>query len=349
MKVVELASVQLQGPVVFAEGLEKLYLTKVDSEYSLLTWVFPASLRKLFYKGVKDKDADLRAVTAPYISMDGLGDVLFQALFPEALDELKLDGGMGMTAIRVTFPELIEGVTDNEAYLTRAIIDYDNSRGAEYDPENPTRIILLPPYLRRLTLESIDEISIHGPSQTEQIRDLAISFPEGQYDLEGLFPELETLVFGPTKTSRSRPLKFKVIRHAALKSLTLTEVYTHRRVTIDCPELESLTINNPDGNIGKYVFKNINDSLVSLTLNGVSEFPKVVAEKEGSSSDDEASEGVTDWNRLESVTITDSDIELPYIPWLNELNMDRPLMSKGQEIRDISEYRMVWGRAAAKR
>jgi len=137
------------------------------------------------------------------------------------------------------------------------------------------------------------------------------------------FPRVESLYLGNVLAPILPSFKLKHLRQ-----LTLNQSSTRDPVVIDAPELEVLRIIN-----GDYLSQQIEisadswigDSLVELTLERVRKFPPI-----------------EDWNRLESLTVRGAEIELPRIQWLRELNLDQPLLTNGQMVKTIDEYKQAW-------
>ena len=337
VKTLSLTRISLAGQVIISEGLETLHLIKVSSRENIIDWEFPVSLKFLLVNGYRGV-LDLRSSTADHIYLDTLpeGDRP-QAILPESLNELTINGGMVSDAVRIAVVGAVKGRIDSESYRTRRIIKSD-AHYAESMQENPTRIIAVPSDLNVLNLVQIDNVIYSSPDEPARVKTLVIeTIPKqevsklhnGRYDLARSFPELETL----TLRDNGRLSNIPSIRHPKLVELTLEDYYFHgHRIIFDCPELEKLSIISSQTRANVYLY-NV-ETIRTMVLDRVASFPVATGEEYWEE---------FQWERLDSVTIVDSDIELPYLPVLTELIIDRPLMTHNYEVSDLSEYKQAWG------
>lgn len=167
------------------------------------------------------------------------------------------------------------------------------------------------PHLRKLVLTGAADRA--GRSLTLVTRQLI--------PLEEYWPNLEVLVIDSPATVIARPLNIP-----RLRELTLKRANTRGPMAINCPMLESLTVDdydvmdlsNPDTTLGQ--------TLTNLELVHRYAFP-----------------AAREWKRLETLTITGPSIELPLIPKLRELNISSSMIANGYEVNSLSEYRQAWG------
>ena len=306
VKELGLVGVQIRAPLILAEGLEVLTMSRVDTDVPLTHWIFPASLKmtKIAYWG--ELILDLRAVTSPAITLWDLRHDGDRLLLPESLASLVVESTV-IDSIKLFFPDRLEDVPVQ-------------ARGAI--PQH--RAIFLPPYLEAISLVGISDLGLAGKSRTTKLKDVSIRQMHNTPDLVRFFPRLESLYLGNVA-----PRAFPSLKLEHLRQLTLNQSSTRDPIVIDAPELETLHIisgDYPSQRVKISEESSIGGTLVELTLEHVQEFPPI-----------------EDWNRLEVLTVTDSEIELPKIQWLRELEVDKPLLANGIRVNDLDEYKQAWG------
>jgi len=259
------------------EGLKRLSITQGHEEDGLMIgWTFPSTLEEMIVY-TRSPVVDLRAVTAPKITISESGHES-RVLYPEALDRLIL---------------FAEDHTVRE----------------------------FPPYLRKLSLYLDTEGSL-GDAVYPSVKEMLLSGEHEPLAFDRMFPNVEKLVveavFGKQLTIKSK----------SLRTMSIDSTSVQEPIILDTPGLESLTITSayPEDKADLSLNTDLGKSLVSLTLESVLAFPVE-----------------TEWNRLESITLIDSDVELPYIRWLEELKTDMPVMTNDQEVETIDEYKAAWG------
>ena len=193
--------------------------------------------------------------------------------------------------------------------------------------------IEVPPHLRSLTLDytlggsngltwrvnpSVKELTISGYPDR-------VALPIGE-----TWPNVECLVL-----DNYFPTVMPSLELDHLGELTLMGRLSENKLSIQAPRLETLIVS---GNRG-YGDADLSDpanglgeTIVTMVLDSVTAFPAAY-----------------DWERLESLTVRGSEIELPQIRWLEELTVDRPLMTNGYYVGNIDEYKQAWGASRSKR
>ena len=182
--------------------------------------------------------------------------------------------------------------------------------------------VQFPPYLRKLSLGATSNLP--GLSQVSpSVIDLSLNSSMIAFDFDLAFPELEVL-----KLRDYAPVGVASLRLSRLRELTLAANIGDRPLVIDCPELESLLVAGtawaePDLSAPGSSF---GQTLTRLELKLVSKFP-----------------AAREWERLTSLAVSNSEVELPFIRWLDELVTDRPLLTNGVMVETLDEYKQAWG------
>jgi len=325
IKTIKLIRVSGDMTIVFPEGLEKIQLHEMSLDADANKWVFPSTLEKVKVRDSVGDWIDLSAVTAPAIKMASVTSELESISFPDSLDRLSLTGDMYDGQVELIFPLTTDDWQWYRAAAWQKAFDAYDEDGEEYHSpwDYPSLLILLPPQLRSLHLSSFVGIEDIQRPATIYLTEVHLKEIESLPPLEKLFPAVETL----TLEGMALFPKLELLR---LRSLVLIDCYSELSLTLACPELESLTISNDTTVTRLYLIDEdtgLGATLVTLNLTRVEGFPAAV-----------------EWERLESVTIEDSErIDLPFIRWLSELELDRPTLTNGVMVSNLEEYRMAWG------
>jgi len=207
---------------------------------------------------------------------------------------------------RVRLPEALDE-------LTLAFIDAEAVTAIE-----------LPPYLRVLNLVMIGDGTEYQGLACPSLKELNLTEVGADVPITELYPGLETLqltCYVPTK-----PI---VLALPELRDLTIREATSAEPFELACPKLESLTV------IASHEYEppdlsrlenNLGQSLLRLVLHRVTDFP-----------------AATDWKELTSLTIDESPVDLPYMPWLDTLKQDLYMTTNGICFRGVDMYRRAWG------
>lgn len=317
VKKLVLKEIVLLGPVRVAEGLEELELLDVVIEGSLLQWIFPQSLRHFTLKA--GQFSDLRAVTAPAITImmkntwpKGEPDMNRQFLLPESLAELTIDNGTGDRSTRMTFPELVDDRIYPDDYRTEDIDTADAMEARRMrDPLN----------------RATSTVIVLLPPYLEQLN-LVHSDPILEYG-----PSQLSMVKSLMVRASNSPINFEGL-FPRLEHLELKEIGRMFNQAIDLPRLKSLSIDYRGARaVADQRGMEVDAPLLeSLSLDRAETFP---VSKE--------------WPRLESLTIVEATLELPFMPHLQELELDQPQTTNGFEVRYLDEYKQAWGQATRKK
>ena len=306
VKTLLLDGVIIRGTLVLAEGLETLeFQLGPTVTMPMKNWIFPASLKLLIVDAYSWDNVDFQSVTAPAIILNGLVDSQVSPNLPEGLDELTVNGSLADSVIdNITFSEAdysdrlrdrLYRSQDENKYFSEEGSDSEDGGYSEEESSEHTMLVKLPPYLRRLNLIGLDVVGSMSTPETRAVKELYAQRVNENQNLIQLFPALEKIHFKGVGSRAFPSLAFK-----QLKELILEECGSVFPATIDALALESLTILN--GRMGtslNLVLSSettmLGQSLVRMNLTQVNRFP--VAEQ---------------WDHLASVTVSKSDIELPY-------------------------------------
>jgi len=287
VKTLALSEVRTLGPVILTEGLELLVLEYIASDVPLTRWIFPASLQLVTVYHWIGEVLDLRTVTAPAVYLKSIGENDQRVILPESLNELTIDETPDEEVWNIAFP-----VAETEE-IKRHLLEIADTNFP------PTPVFHLPPYLGALNLDGFGEIVPLPESRTHEIKRVALSGNQNFVDVIGLFSHVETLCLEYWCDIINKDFRFPSLALDELRTLTLKKCVFAEPVTLDTPWLECLSILNESQ--GRQVTLSeeattLGESLVTLVLQRVKAFPPAV-----------------DWNRLESVTVRKSKIELPWI------------------------------------
>jgi len=240
-----------------------------------------------------------------------IGRQKHQLLLPQQLDELTINGGHRRSTVIVAFPA--------------------TAADAELYEDDDLEVIMLSALLRTLHLVNVEGVDSEGNLQTTEIEHVTVSRCRGEIDFVKLFPRLETL-----RLDGFRPTVFSSLRLERLIALTLEYCTSPTEVVIDAPALEQLTVSNVginDNEVRVSSESTLGETLTSLSLKRVKVFPLD-----------------QDWQRLEKLALAEVTFPLPFVQWLQELDLDQPLMANGVPVETIDEYKRAWGfRSKAKR
>jgi len=191
-----------------------------------------------------------------------------------------------------------------------------------------------PPYLRELFLGGT------GGLMTEilpSVKALTINDRSTIVSLETQFPNLEVLNYANYTEESLGDIEMDSLRELKIIYPLQGIFYDAIRPKMILPRLEKLTLvsdgrrreisfDNPDSTLG--------DTVQTLILDNAPSFPKIAGE----------------WERLESLNliVTRSDFKIPFIRWLEELIVNRPVITNGYEVSNIDEYKRAWGIRRAK-
>ena len=370
-----LHNVSLSGPVVLHEGLKKLTLDNVSTETPFIQWVYPSTLEQVEVNmsGTPPTPLDLRSVTAPRVKLTHVANsekTVNGPLLPQGLRELEVDGGLGHEGFRIAFPKVTDSI-DPEDYRTKSMVK-QRRRFANDGSRGNIKIFLLPPNLETLKLNWVDYLWTEGEFQTETIRNLSITAAYEIPNVAKVFPNAETLTIGKNGYN----FRYSDAAHPNVKTLTIDSVRTRNimyGIDVRFPNLDNLTIisSYPDSkfNLGRET------APINMTLVDCDVFPRIVdfepeyvedeeesneeleAEEGSEESSEESSEEPSeepseeedpaekpiDWERLEYLTMTNSNAVVPFIPHLNDLIVDAPVVTNGIRVSDILDYREAWG------
>lgn len=177
----------------------------------------------------------------------------------------------------------------------------------------------LPPNL--VELQAINAYEFTGTDQSYPSMESLILI-ETIPDLAEVFPNLKKLKFF------SYGAETLNLSHPELRELILWNGSVTEPVRLDTPKLESLFVAG-DGDSAEFDLSQntgLGETLVSLSLKTMNVFPVD-----------------TNWERLESVTLVQSPVELPYIQWLKTLDTDTPVTTNGVTVESIEQYKAAWG------
>ena len=331
VETLDLWNITLVGPVHLHEGLKRLSFGRLETETPFIEWIFPSTLDQVEANLRNSKTKiDLRAVTAPTIVLNNVIDQDNGPPLPEGLRTLIMYSGPGSSGFRVAFPRVRKGVSDPDAYRTAEMEADDHARGERRiirsRPAKKTKIYLLPPYLERLETHMVDYFWTEGELQTSSIKEVVVEAVAEEVNYANLFPAVEKL------TIRENPQSVEIrgVQHPTLTELILDNIFVNE-LDIRTPKIENLTIIN--GQHGD-VYNLLEGNPSEMTLEETDEFPIISAKKP----------------RLQSLTVTKAQPELPLLPELIDLVTDTPQLTKGRsegggpvEVSDIFEYKQAWG------
>ena len=99
----------------------------------------------------------------------------------------------------------------------------------------------IPPYLRRLSLDSLEENTLEGAGVYESVTSLLLWDSTFGRPVGELFPNLESLYLSNVS------LSFGVVSLPALRELTIAALYDEEKLVLDTPNLETLEIEDCEG------------------------------------------------------------------------------------------------------
>jgi len=187
----------------------------------------------------------------------------------------------------------------------------------------------LPPNLRTLLLSDSDYSFQYRAEANPSVETLIMGGNQALPSTWDIFPNLAELELSEYRGLRRLDLP-------TVQKLTLSDWKGRTVLRVIAPELETLVITHRKiRRVPTFddVLVTLGQTVVALELKEVRGFPEI-----------------DNWDRLSSVTITRCELELPYIQWLEELILDRPVQTNGVMIETIDEYKAAWGfRSKAKR
>lgn len=319
---------------------------------------------------MSDTDLNIAAGTELYLLADippstrevylhGCGDVIELPQLPAHVEDLRLE-----YVVVSNIPHFTEGlkrlwiagdVTNNSLaqWVFPSTLEYFSY--VEFDGEADLRsvtaknisvipiqdtvdMVIFPEAIDELELrEEFVELEIIPQSVTI----LEIPEARGVSDRGIVFPEMESLTHGGIRSALVKKIfpnlkrlgyhKSRIsdtIVHPEVLELVLDRCEGDMPVRLDIPKLESLVVFGSYYRRDVHLSKNtqLGETLVELTLDRVETFPIE-----------------TEWERLESVTLIDTTLELPFIRWLKTLDTNRPVVTNGVSVANINEYKSAWG------
>ena len=175
----------------------------------------------------------------------------------------------------------------------------------------------LPRYLRNLTLGPFGGGLDYGRGEHRSVKRLCLNREDELPAFRALFPELKELYL-----SEFRNKTLVELDAPTIQALTVEGYEGSASLRVIAPELETLSL------IGDASFDRLGtlgETVTTLNLKMVDAFPEA-----------------DNWDRLHSITIENSRVELPYIRWLDELEIDWLVRTNGVQVSSLEDYQAAW-------
>lgn len=268
-----------------------------------------------------------------------------QVRFPEGLESIELhDVGGTMPMVRWIYPTTLKSF---KAFTVNGhLLDLRSVTAPEVTASNPSKwprfyfsdtvesldldsryspyFPVLPHYLRKLKIHELELDIKYDKAVYPTVEELETGYVMESIPVGIMFPNIEKYTIRMRWDPVWTPLDFPKLRE-----LTFSESSSREAIEIIAPELERLTIWGYDRHKVQLDPKlnTLGATLTSISLYGQgAEFPEA-----------------EEWERLSSVTVAKTSVVLPFIRWLDTLELDRPSTTNGVDVSNLEEYREAWG------